>query len=280
LRAPENHATRLNWPGDADVAVALTFDVDAESGWLSQGAEYADRLTTLSQAAFGPARGLSRILELLDAEEIPATFYVPGHTADHYPGPISLIIDRGHEIAHHGYLHRRTDRLDAAGERTELEQGLTALEKLGLRPLGYRSPSWEVTPVTLRLLADMGFTYDSSLMGDDRPYWDYSTGRPLLELPVHWSLDDWCYFGWNQYEGGSLADPLMVERVWLEEYNAARAECRLVTYTMHPEVIGRGYCMRMLGRIVSRMRERGRPWFTTHAQVAALAEAARSGTAP
>ena len=53
------------WPGDAEVAVALTFDVDGEAPWLSEGPEYARRLTTLSQGRFGPARGLDRILGLL-----------------------------------------------------------------------------------------------------------------------------------------------------------------------------------------------------------------------
>src|SRR5580698_9436116 len=70
------------WPGDADVAVALTFDVDGEAPWLSEGPEYAGRLTMLSQGRFGPTRGLGRILGLLAELKVPATFYVPGHTAD------------------------------------------------------------------------------------------------------------------------------------------------------------------------------------------------------
>ena len=62
------------WPGDAEVAVALTFDVDGEAPWLSEGPEYARRLTMLSQGRFGPARGLSRILALLAGLDIAATF--------------------------------------------------------------------------------------------------------------------------------------------------------------------------------------------------------------
>ncbi|HTZ92513.1 MAG TPA: hypothetical protein VMB74_08975 [Streptosporangiaceae bacterium] len=49
------------WPGDAEAAVALTFDVDGEAPWLSEGPEYASRLTMLSQGRFGPGRGLGRI---------------------------------------------------------------------------------------------------------------------------------------------------------------------------------------------------------------------------
>lgn len=122
------------WPGGAEVAVSLTFDLDGEAPWLSEGPEYARRLTTLSQGRFGPARGLGRILALLAKHEVSATFYVPGHTADQHPGAVEAIFAGGHEVGHHGYLHRGTDGLDAAAQRAELEQGLTALGRLGSGP--------------------------------------------------------------------------------------------------------------------------------------------------
>ena len=261
------------WPGGAEVAVALTFDVDGEAPWLGDGPENARRLTLLSQGRFGPVRGLGRILELLAELDIPATFYVPGHTADHHPDAVTAILAGGHELGHHGYLHLGTDGLGADEQRAELETGLAALGRHGVSPAGYRSPGWELTPETLTMLAGLGFSYDSSLMADDRPYWETSGNQPLLELPGHWSLCDWPYFGWTPYHGGLLADPGRVEHVWLEEYESARQEHRAVTYTMHPEAIGRGYLLRMLRRILTSMLDRGRPWFATHAQIAALATA-------
>jgi peptidoglycan-N-acetylglucosamine deacetylase len=260
-----------DWPGGADVAVALTFDVDGEAPWLGEGPEYSRRLTLLSQGRFGPVRGLSRVLGLLAEFDLPATFYLPGHTADHQPDAVTAIIAAGHEVGHHGYLHLASEGLDAAGQRAELEQGLAALGRHGIRPIGYRSPGWEIMPETLSMLADLGFSYDSSLMADDRPYWETSASQPLLEIPGHWSLCDWPYFGWTPYHGGLLADPAAVERIWLDEFESARQDHRAVTYTMHPEAIGRGYLARMLERVISQMRDRGRPWFATHAQIAALA---------
>jgi peptidoglycan/xylan/chitin deacetylase (PgdA/CDA1 family) len=266
------------WPGGAQVAVALTFDVDGEAPWLSEGPEYGRRLTMLSQGRFGPERGLARILDLLAARDVPATFYVPGHTADHHPEAITAILAGGHEIGHHGYLHRGTDDLDAAAQRQELEDGLAALGRHGVRPAGYRAPGWELSPETLGSLGELGFAYDASLMADDRPYWlDRGTGPAgggpdrLLELPGHWSLCDWPYFGYTSYHGGLLADPAAVERSWLEEFESARQDHRAVTYTMHPEAIGRGYLVRMLDRVITTMQHRGRAWFATHAQIAALA---------
>jgi peptidoglycan-N-acetylglucosamine deacetylase len=266
-----------SWPGGADVAVALTFDVDGEAPWLGEGTEYSRRLTMLSQGRFGPERGLGRVLDLLAAREIRATFYVPGHTADHHPDAMAAIVAGGHEVAHHGYLHLGSEGLEADGQRAELERGLTALGKHGIRPIGYRSPGWELMPETQAMLAGLGFSYDASLMADDRPYWEVSGSAPLLELPGHWSLCDWPYFGYTPYHGGLLADPAAVERIWLDEFESARAEHRVVTYTMHPEAIGRGYLIRMLDRVLAAMADRGRPWFATHAEIAALA--APPGTA-
>jgi peptidoglycan/xylan/chitin deacetylase (PgdA/CDA1 family) len=269
-RLMTNVARFADWPDGADVAVALTFDVDGEAPWLGEGAEYERRLSMLSMGRFGPERGVWRVLELLREHDVAATFYVPGHTADHWPDVVPAITDAGHEVAHHGYMHLGTDGLGADAQRAELERGLVALEKHGVRPAGYRSPGWELSPETLAMLPELGFSYESSLMADDRPYW-VGGGRPLLELPGHWSLCDWPYFGWTAYHGGLLADPAAVERIWFDEYESARDERRLITYTMHPEAIGRGYLTRMLSRLITAMREHGSPWFATHAQIAALA---------
>ena len=74
----------------------------------------------------------------------------------------------------------------------------------GLKPDGYRSPSWDNSPYTTELLVEFGFRYESSLMAHDfRPYWcrlgdvpnaegPYEFGQPvdLVEMPVSWVLDD------------------------------------------------------------------------------------------
>ncbi|MGH2801634.1 MAG: polysaccharide deacetylase family protein [Thermoleophilaceae bacterium] len=263
------------WPDGADVAVSLTFDVDAESGWLGEGEEYAQRLTTLSEARYGVARGVPRILELLEELSIPATFYVPGDTAERHTEAVERIVAAGHEIGHHGYLHLRSDRVDADRQRVEIERGLAALEAtLSVRPTGYRSASWELTPATFELLVEHGFDYDSSCMGDDRPYLEELDGRTIVELPVHWSLDDWPYFAWTIDHGGNVSNARDFEQVWLDEFDSALRDRRHITYTMHPEVIGRGYRIAALRRVVEQMRERGNVWFATHRQVVERLKAA------
>lgn len=265
------------WPNGASVAVSLTFDVDAESGWLGESQDYARRLTTLSEGRFGIVRGLPRILGLLAEYELKATFYVPGDTAERHADAVRAIAAAGHEIGHHGHMHLRSDKVDASIQREEIERGLGALFAcLGQEPAGYRSASWELTPETFALLVEFGFAYDSSCMGDDRPYLEEHDGDSILELPVHWSLDDWPHFAWSIDAGGQMTDPDTVLTSWLAEFESALRDRRHFTYTMHPEIIGRGYRFGLLRRLVETLSASGSVWFATHAEVA---EAVRNGQA-
>jgi peptidoglycan-N-acetylglucosamine deacetylase len=258
------------WPGGARVAVSWTFDLDAESGSLGKGESYGRRLTSLSEGRYGVVRGTPRILALLAGNAIRATFFIPGHTAAAYPDTVRMVLDGGHEVAHHGHLHLRPDSIDRREQRAEIERGIEALTAAGApRPAGYRSPSWELTPDTFDLLLEHGFDYDSSCMGDDRPYWETWAGRRILELPVHWSLDDWPRLGWTLDRGGNASDPAEMFVAWQTEYRLARTERRHVTYTMHPEVIGRPQRFVHLERMVNDLTERDGIWFAPLADVAA-----------
>jgi peptidoglycan/xylan/chitin deacetylase (PgdA/CDA1 family) len=259
------------WPGEAEVAVSLTFDVDAESSLLGRSVSYRSRLSSLSEARFGVTRGLPRILELLAAAGVPATFYVPGYTAELHPEAVDAIVAAGHEVGHHGYLHLQNHEIGASAQRDEIERGIEALSACtGVPPPGYRSPAWELAPETLALLHEYEFTYDSSAMGDDRPYLLGPESGRLLELPVHWSLDDVPYFAFSSDFPARLGELAAMRGVWLAELASARRERRHVTLTMHPEIIGRGYRADELRRLVAAIEDQGSVWFARHCDVAEL----------
>jgi peptidoglycan/xylan/chitin deacetylase (PgdA/CDA1 family) len=252
------------------IPVALTFDVDAESGWLAEGEAFRTRLSTLSEGRYGVARGLPRILALLHELGLPATFYVPGLTAELHPEVVPALLAAGHEIGHHGYSHRSPDQMSAQEQEEDLDRGAEVLRALtGVYPAGYRSPSWEMTPVTFRLLCECGFAYDSSMMGDDRPYIEEHDGYRLLELPVHWTLDDWPFFAWSGYhQGGCLTSPGVWGADWYAEYEAARDEARPITFTMHPEVIGRPTRLAALRGLLVKIQADGNAEFVSHSGLA------------
>jgi peptidoglycan-N-acetylglucosamine deacetylase len=246
--------------------ICLTFDVDAEAGLGRAAIDEGRLLSTLSERRFGIARGLPRTLELLRAFDIPGTFYVPGATVERHRDAIMGIVEQGHELGHHGHDHLRDVDLTAGERRQEIERGLAALGGIGVVPQGYRSPAWELTLETLELLHEYGFRYDSSCMGDDRPYWEGLPKRPLLELPVHWSLDDWVHFGIGPDR--PPGDLEVWRRTWMAEIDQALDERRIVTLTMHPEIIGRAHRVEALAALVGEARERGAR-FGRHSDAAA-----------
>ncbi len=266
LRGPERFGP---WPGGSAVSVSLTFDVDAEAALLGLGLEEARSYSAFSERRFGIARGLPRILGLLEQHDIKGTFYIPGYTAERYADEVSAIVEGGHEVAHHGYRHRAPAGLALAELREEIERGIAALVALtGSPPEGYRSPSWNVDHQTVAELAGRGFAYDSSCMGDDGPYLEQLGEISILELPVHWSLDDFPYYGWSERGGGLLSDPAVVSAVWSAEFRQALAEGGQVTYTAHPEITGRRSRFEAFARVIDEMRNTPGVWFATHAELA------------
>lgn len=267
--AVSGHETKWEWPDSKRVAVTMTFDVDAESAYYSLGNEYFRRLSSLSEGRFSVVRAVPRILELLRRYDMKTTFFVPGWTAENYPHVVDSILTDGHEIGHHGYLHSRTDHISVDAQRKEIEKGFTALESVGApRPRGYRSTAWEMTPETVRLFNEYGFLYDSSFFSDDRPYVEKFEEVDILELPSHWSLDDWPYFGYTLDFGGNTSSAMTWRENMWGEYLSARDEGRNVNYVCHPEIIGRGYRFSQLATLLDSIFDDGQAWIPTMEELA------------
>jgi peptidoglycan/xylan/chitin deacetylase (PgdA/CDA1 family) len=224
--------------------LSITVDVDGAAGLPGGGAGFEHRLSCWSERTYGLTAGLPRILDVLDEFDVRATFYVPGRTAERHPDEIAALARTAHELGHHGHTHRFPCDLGEAEQRAEVADGSRALEAVtGRAPRGYRAPGWELTRATLDALGAAGFAYDSSLMGDDRPYVVEAAGQRLVELPVHWALDDAPHFA-------HTTDPAGLLTVWLAELAAAHAEDRHVTVTCHPEILGRAHRVDVLRRLL------------------------------
>src|SRR5215813_11747719 len=181
---------RYRWPDGKQCAVVLSFDFDAESGFLFREPEKAKRsLGDLEERRFGPRVGVDRILRLMDRLKLRASFFIPGWTVENHLAPSKRIRDAGHEIGAHGNVHEAVGFLDAAQEERIMQEQLAILrDGLGVTPAGYPSPSWDVNVWTPGILKRHGFFYDTSLMGNDIPYEIDSEDGPLVEVPVQWLL--------------------------------------------------------------------------------------------
>ena len=138
------------------------------------------------------------LVELLAENSQRATFFVLGWVAERAPGLVRTIAAAGHEIASHGWDHRRVIHETPEEFRAGVRRSKQALEEItGVRVLGYRAPSFSIVPGrewALDILLEEGYTYDSSLFPIHRPGYGYAsalrdphwldrpTGR-LAELP-------------------------------------------------------------------------------------------------
>jgi len=257
-----------SWPGGARVAVLLSFDADNETISLRFGEPTVGHL---SQMQYGARVGLERIVRLLDAHRIPATFFIPSVSLAITPAMAGVIRKSGrHEFGVHGWIHEMNMTLPDSAERALVTKALAELTQLtGTKPTGYRAPSWNFSPNTLTILRDLGFRYESSLMADDSPYELLQNGAPtgIVEIPVEWILDDAPLF---DPRGASYMNPRDVARVWMDEFDRAFDEGTMFVLTMHPHVSGHRSRIVALEQLIAHIESKGagKVWFATHGAAA------------
>ena len=265
----------MSWLADKRAVAVLSFDVDAESPILAAGRRYAAHAMVMTHQAYGPLVGVPRLLELLADYGLPATFFVPGLTAERYPRTVEQIVEAGHEVGHHSYSHRSPVDLTPAEERADFERALAALDRLGVKPSGHRAAMWEASWETPRLVAEHGLMYDSSLMDSDRPYRLRVDGSTIAELPPHWSLDDWEQYAFLPRPdiGGVIESPAKVLELWRAELDAMRRYGCLFMLTCHPFLSGRPARVEALRALIEYALDAGDVDFATGATVAERAMA-------
>lgn len=267
------------WPDGFRAAVALTFDVDAEAVVLNVNQAYGRRPSIMTHQQYGPVTGVPRLLRILADRGVRATFFIPGFTAERHPDMVAAVQSAGHEIGHHGYLHEQLKGVGEPEERAFMERGLEALQRVaGVRPSGYRAPWWDTTDRTLDLVAEYGFSYDSSLFDRDVPYRVATASVPIVEICVSWALDDWEKYAFlpdPPMGSGVIERPSAVLETWWEEIQAYEQVGGCCVLTMHPFLSGRPARARALAELVDRIKARPAIWLTTLGEIAA--HAARVG---
>ncbi|OWJ68921.1 polysaccharide deacetylase family protein [Inquilinus limosus] len=260
------------WPGGARCAVALSFDSDHETNELRDGGKSIGRM---AWGQYGNRVGVPRIAALLDRHGVKATFYVPAVAALTHPDEQRALVAAGHEIGIHGWIHELNSVLPYEAERDLMMRAAETLEKItGVRPVGLRTPSWDFSPNTLRIEAEMGLLYDSSLMADEDCYELVLDGTPtgIVELPVEWVRDDAVYFMMHRFQSlRPYTPPADVFDIFRREFDAAYEEGGVFQLTCHPHIIGYRSRIWIIDELIRHAKSKPGVWFGTHAEVAAWA---------
>ncbi|MGH7561383.1 MAG: XrtA system polysaccharide deacetylase [Gemmatimonadales bacterium] len=175
------------------------FSVDVEEHFQVSAFERVAPPATWESHASRVEANTDRLLDLLARHGTLATFFVLGWVAERHPALVRRIASQGHEVASHGWWHRRLTTLRPEALREELRRSKAVLEDLSGAPVvGFRAPSFSIVPGgewAFDLLLEEGYEYDSSLFPIRRPDYGYPAapsrphsipraGGTLLEVPM------------------------------------------------------------------------------------------------
>jgi len=140
---------------------------------------------------------IDRILQMLDDYGSRATFFTLGWIAERYPKLIRRIVDRGHELASHGFAHQRATRQSPAAFFSDIQLAKVVLEDVsGIEVRGDRAPSFSIGPDNhtwaWECIERAGYRYSSSIYPidhdhygmPDAPRFIHDVRSGLLEVPV------------------------------------------------------------------------------------------------
>lgn len=177
--------------------VILSFDVESHAR-IDAARDLTVEASLRRTLAERVVPATSWLLDALADRGVVATFFVLGEVAQNSPGLVRKIQESGHEVASHGWNHRRVLELTPAEFREDLRKSRDVLEQItGKAVEGYRAPTFSVTrhnPWAVDVLSELGFRYDSSIfpVRHDRygvpeapraPFLVSGTDASILEFP-------------------------------------------------------------------------------------------------
>jgi peptidoglycan-N-acetylglucosamine deacetylase len=260
----------VRWPAGARCCFSITVDLSTATG--PEGIRTADLRTP--SALFGMDRGLAAVLDVLRRYELKATFAVPAAIAHIYLDKIQALAGEGHEIAAHGFKHEDASALQRAEESERIARATDILaEATGRRPAGWFSlprqgdpfAGGTISPNTMQLLIEAGYTYMGNGLADDIPhYWvtDFASRQAILTLPYYYHFDDQFFLMFPRH-GTGLEHPDALFRNWKAEFDAQYRRGRHFHMTLHPQHIGWCNRLQLLDEFLAYMRSFPELWNPT-----------------
>ena len=260
------------WPGGARCAVAITFDCDSDSFVHVSLPDRAHRLVCTTSWARYDDVAIPRLVEIFRRFDLHQTFFFPAWCMERYPNLVETVAGGGHEVGLHGYLHELANTLSQEKEKELLYRGIDVTKRvIGHAPTGWRAPLYSFSENTADLIAEAGFLYDSSLMGDDIPYMLRSASGEVVELPLQDASDDWPQYAdnWDFDFHAPIRPPEKGIETFRAEFDAAWEHRGMWISVWHPFVSGRLSRSIQVANLIEYMQRKGGVWFATLHEMAA-----------
>lgn len=260
------------------IMCAFGTDIDSVAGQIgSYGG--GDSPNDIQRGIFATEVGVPRLLRLFKKYDLQTSFFVPGHSLETFPREMDMIVEAGHEIGAHGYLHENPVAMTPVQEEEVLVKSIDLIKGLtGQAPRGYVAPWWEMSSVTAALLEKYDFSYDHSQsyrdfqpfyarVGDEWTVIDYSKTatewmKPLkhgkeidlVDIGANWYVDDLppMMFIKKAANSHGFVSPRDIEQMWKDQFDWVYREMDYGVFpiTIHPDVSGRPQVLLMLERLI------------------------------
>lgn len=260
------------WPQGRQSAVVITVDFNDIYGILTHTPAVAGRDKTLSVWRYGTLRGVDRLLALLAEKQLAASWCLPAIVAEEQPELLRRIAAGGHEIACAGERHVNFDDLSLAEQVDCVRRGCDSLTQLsGQRTRGFRTPAGQWKPGLAAALQQLRLSWSSCWRGDDVPY--FHPGTRLVELPLHYELEDEPYFAFNL----SPAVPPGQSRIasyqetlenLKQDFQAFHRFGLCYVLRLHPEIIGTAGRIGLLSDLLDLIIRQDNVWIARADEVA------------
>lgn len=257
---------------------AFGTDIDSVAGWIgSYGG--GDSPSDIQRGIFASEVGVPRLLRLFKKYNLPTSFFIPGHSLETFPDVMKMIVDDGHEVGAHGYLHENPVAMTPTQEEDVLKKSIEMIQKLtGNAPRGYVAPWWEMSNSTAALLKKYDFSYDHSQgyrdflpfyarVGDQWNLIDYTKSAKewmhplkhgkeidLVDIAANWYVDDLppMMFIKKAPNSHGFVNPRDIEVMWRDQFDWVYREMDYGVFamTIHPDVSGRPHVLLMLERLI------------------------------
>jgi len=179
--------------------------------------------------------GYPRLLRLLEELDLRGTFFIEGWNGLHHPERVQELAKRGHEVGLHGWAHEKFGALDQARAEQLLYDGTASLERIGLRPRGFRAPGGLRGRHTVPVLQALGFRYDSSTDPDDRSTQPALLAPGLAHIPWSWDMVDSVQYLRHPVRPRT---PQELELSWKNAVESAARDANNITIVIHAFVSG------------------------------------------
>jgi len=275
---------RGRWTNGARLAVSLVLnyeegsersfaagDPDQETGTEWGQYPYPSDIANLAMESiyeYGSRVGVWRMLEVVDARNVPLTFFACARALELNPAVAEYLRHSHHEVCSHGYRWEEVFRLSEAEEAEHISLAVQSFERtVGRRPVGWYcryGPSERTRELITR---HGGFLYDCDAYNDDTPYFVECLGQRRLVLPYTPDNNDFRFW---QANGPATASALTeyLGDSFDELYRESETTPRMMSFGLHPRIIGRPGRIRALRDFIDYAAGHDGVWFATRAEIA------------